>query len=131
MFPVAIMGSVVSRLLQSLEFFRSGFGRYFSLAWEKIAWSKFFILPFVIIGFIRLSISLFGRFVSFIHDTLVGMGINQVFVVGGVDILALANTVLPLDEMIALFIMWFSVYAACASIRFVRAAWSAIPLKAT
>ena len=50
---------------------------------------------------------------------------------GGIDILSFANTVLPLDEMIALLISWFAVYSVCATIRFVRAAWAAIPLKAT
>ncbi len=51
--------------------------------------------------------------------------------IGGVDILSVANTVLPIDEFIAMLVAWFGLYAVCASIRFLRAAWAAIPFKAT
>ncbi|MBR1922115.1 MAG: hypothetical protein IJ829_09010 [Kiritimatiellae bacterium] len=50
---------------------------------------------------------------------------------GGYSIVAIANTILPLDETIALLVAWAGLYATCAGIRFARAAWSAVPFKAS
>ena len=56
---------------------------------------------------------------------------QQITQVGGADILAIANTVFPVNEFVSLLIAWVGLYTACASIRFLRAAWAAIPLKAS
>ena len=124
------ISTIVSRLLQSLEFFRSGWGRWITLLFNNSVFRVLFLVPCLIYGFVRFCVSLFTRFCSFISDTLSSLH-TPTLQVGGVDIFAFANSVLPLDELIGLLTMWFGVCAACATIRFVRAAWAAIPLKAT
>lgn len=122
--------TVVSRVLQSLEFFRSGFGRYFVVLWQNSVICKIFIVFFFIWGVVRLAVSLFTQFCSLVSSSLQSLHFSGV-TVGGVDVLSLANSVLPIDETMALVVVWFSVYSVCATIRFVRAAWAAIPFKAT
>lgn len=124
------VSNIVSSLLQSVEFFRSGFGKWFTLGLQKLLDYKFLMLPFFIWGVIRLVISLFGSVCSAIRDKLSSMNFNGLQV-GGVDILSLANSVLPLDEIVAMLVAWFGVAAVVASIRFIRAAWDAVPLKAS
>jgi len=124
------ISTIVSRVLQSVEFFRSGFGRWFSLFWENAVISNFFLIPALIYGIIRAVISLFSRLCDSISGYLSSMNFHGIQA-GGVDVFAFANSVLPLDECIALLVTWFTIYTVCATIRFVRAAWAAIPLKAT
>ena len=124
------VSTVVSRVLQSLEFFRSGFGRYFFVFWQNSQLCQIFTVFFFIWGVVRLVISSFTRFCSFVSESLQSLHFSGV-TVGGVDILSFANSVLPIDETMALVVVWFSVYSVCATIRFVRAAWAAIPFKAT
>ena len=124
------ISTIISRLLQSFEFFRSGFGRWLSLGLSKFLEFKIFVVPLFIWGVIRLTISLFRAFcsaVSTYFDSIHFSGIQ----VGGVNVLAVANTVLPIDELVGMIVAWFGLYAVCASIRFVRAAWSAVPFKAS
>ena len=121
---------IISSLLRSVEFFRSGMGKWFTLGLEKIVDYKIFLLPLFIWGVIRLVISLFGSVCSAIREKLSSLGFSGIQV-GGVDVLSLANSVLPIDELIALLIAWFGVASVVASIRFIRAAWSAVPLKAS
>lgn len=126
--------TVVSRLLQSVEFFRSGFGRWFTLLFQKLVDFKLFFLPLVIFGFIKCFTALFSSLCSFIGAqwSNITHGVSSSGIHGGgFDIVAIANTVLPIDETMSLVVIWFSIYTACAIIRFVRAAWSAIPFKAT
>ena len=126
--------TVVSRLLQSVEFFRSGFGRWFTLLFLKLVDFKLFLLPLVIFGFIKCFIMSFSSLCSFIRSQwpTISHGVSSsVIHGGGFDIVAIANTVLPIDETMTLVVIWFSIYAACAIIRFARAAWAAIPFKAT
>lgn len=126
--------TVVSRLLQSVEFFRSGFGRWFTLLFQKLVDFKLFLLPLVIFGFIKCFILLFSSLCSFIRSqwSTISHGVSSSGIHGGgFDIVAIANTVLPIDETMTLVVIWFSIYSACAIIRFVRAAWAAIPFKAT
>ena len=125
-----IITTVVSRVLQSLEFFRSGFGRWFVIIWQNSIFSKIFLIAFFVWGVIRSTMALFSSLCSYISGALSSLGFSGVRV-GGVDILALANSVLPLDELMGYIVIWFTVYGVCAAIRFVRAAWSAIPFKAT
>lgn len=122
--------NIVSSLLRSFEFFRSGMGKWFTLGLEKIADYKIFLLPLFIWGVIRAVISLFGAVCSAIRDKLASLGFTGIQV-GGVDVLALANSVLPIDELIGLIVAWFGVASVVASIRFIRAAWAAVPLKSS
>ena len=122
--------SAVTYLLKSLEFFRSGVGKWFTLGFEKTLEYKVFLLPFFIWGVIKFFISLFTTVCSAIRDKLASLNFSGIEV-GGVDVLALANSVLPIDELVGLIVAWFGVAAVVASIRFIRAAWSAIPLKAS
>jgi len=124
------ISAIVGRLLQAVEFFRSGFGRWFAILFEKFINYKFFALPLLLWGVIRLTITLFSMMCDKIRE-LVGNISTNALQVGGVDILAVANTVFPVDETIALIVAWAGVYAVCATIRFIRAAWSAVPLKAS
>ena len=124
------ISTLIGRLLQSFEFFRSGVGRWGVLLWQKVMEFKIFSLPLLIWGVVRFSISLFRSACSAIQtyfDAIHFSGIQ----VGGTSLLTLANTVFPVDEFVGLLIAWVGLYAVCASIRFVRAAWSAIPFKAT
>ena len=130
MFVLRFISGVVSKILQSLEYFRSGFGRYFVMLVQNVFISKILLVPIVIFAAIRMAVALFSRLCSAISGYLSSMNFNGI-VVGGVDVLALANSVLPLDETMGLVVIWFTVYSVCATIRFVRAAWAAIPLKAT
>lgn len=126
--------TVVSRLLQSVEFFRSGFGRWFSLLFNKLVDFKVFLIPLLIFGFVRAFMSLFGLLCEFIQAKWASItsSVASTSIHGsGWDIVALANTVLPIDETMSLLVIWFAIYAACAAIRFVRAAWAALPFKAT
>ena len=122
--------SIVSSLLRSIEFFRSGLGKWFTLGFEKLVDFKIFLLPLFIWGVIRFFISLFTTVCSAIREKLASLNFSGIQV-GGVDILSLANSVLPLDELVGLIVAWFGVASVVASIRFIRAAWSAIPLKAS
>lgn len=124
------ISTLCGRLLQAVEFFRSGFGKWFVLVFEKILAFKIFVIPLFIWSVIKLSISVFGLFCSTIRGYLNSIGFNGI-TVGGSDILAIANTVFPVDEFIGLLIAWATLYGVCASIRFARAAWAAIPFKAT
>lgn len=126
--------TVVSRLLQSVEFFRSGFGRWFSLLFEKLVYCKVLLIPLIIYGFIRGFMALFTALCNFIKSQWanISSSVSSASIHGGgFDIVAVANTVLPIDETMALVLIWFSIYTACAVIRFVRACWAAIPFKAT
>ena len=125
-----MISNIVSRVLQSLEFFRSGLGRWITLIFQKFIFFKIFAVPLFIWGIIKLTISGFGLLCSSIQAKFHAINFTGLQV-GGVDILAVANTVLPIDELMAMLISWFSIYAVCASIRFIRAAWSAIPFKAS
>ena len=124
------ISNVCSRILQSVEFFRSGFGKWFVLLFQKFLAFKFFCLPFFLWGVIKISISVFRLFCTSIGSYLNSIGFTGVQV-GGADVLAIANTVFPVDEFVGLLVAWASLYGVCASIRFARAAWAAIPLKAT
>ena len=124
------IANITSRVLQSLEFFRSGAGKWGVLFVTKFLQFRLFALPLFIWGAIKLTITGFGLFCSAIRAKLNALSFSGLQV-GGVDILALANTVLPIDELMAMIVSWFAVYAICATIRFIRAAWSAIPLKAS
>ena len=124
------VSTLIGRLLQSLEFFRSGFGRWFSLALSKLLEFKIFWIPLFLWGVIRLTITLFRAFCSAVSTYFNSIGFSGIRI-GGVDVLAVANTVLPVDELIGFIVAWFGLYAVCASIRFIRAAWSAVPLKAS
>lgn len=125
------ISTIVSRLLQSVEFFRSGVGKWFVLLWTRcILPFKFFVIPLFAWGVIKIAISSFRLFCSTIRGYLDSVGFNGLQI-GGADVLAIANTVLPLDELAGFIVAWCGLYAVCASIRFVRAAWSAIPFKAT
>lgn len=124
------ISTLIGRLLQSVEFFRSGFGKWFVLLFQKMLAFKFLCLPFFLWGVIKIGISVFRLFCTSIGSYLNSIGFNGIRV-GGADVLAIANTVFPVDEFIGLLIAWASLYGVCASIRFARAAWAAIPLKAT
>ena len=124
---------LTGRLLQSLEFFRSGAGRWVYLFIEKVIspfrWS---CVPLMIWGVIKLSLSIFRLFCSAIREhveTLESM--QRITQFDGVNILEIANTVFPVNEFVTLLVSWVGLYSACASIRFLRAAWAAIPLKAS
>lgn len=126
--------TVASRILQSVEFFRSGFGRWLSLLFQKLVDFKILLLPLVIFGFIKCFILLFAVFCSYIRSqwSTISHGVSSSGIQGGAfDIVAIANTVLPIDETMTLVVIWFSIYTACAVIRFARAAWAAIPFKAS
>ena len=127
---------LTGRLLQSFEFFRSGAGRWAVLFFEKLVSPfKWTCLPLMIWGIIKLSLSVFRLFCSAIRDHLTTFeNLNQITREGGAesaDILAIANTVFPVNEFVSLLVAWVGLYTACASIRFLRPAWAAIPLKAT
>ena len=124
------LATVIARLLQSTEFFRYDIGSYFKWVWNSSYITKVVIVLTFIWGCIRTVISLFGRLCSAISSAFESMDFQGIQA-GGVDILAFANSVLPLDEMIALLVTWFTIYSVCATIRFIRAAWAAVPLKAT
>ncbi len=124
------ISTLIGRLLQAVEFFRSGFGKWFVLIFQKILAYKILVIPFFIWGVIKIAISTFRLLCSAIGSYFNSIGFTGLRV-GGADILAIANTVLPLDELIGLIVAWAALYAVCASIRFLRAAWAAIPLKAT
>ena len=124
---------LTGRLLQSLEFFRSGAGRWFVLFFEKLVSPfKWACLPLFVWGVIKLSLSVFRLFCSSLREHIQTIqGLQQITMVGGVDILDVANTVFPVNEFVSLLAAWVGLYSACASVRFLRAAWAAIPLKAT
>ena len=124
------ISTLIGRLLQSVEFFRSGFGKWFVLLFQKMLEFKFLVIPLFLWGVIKISISVFRLFCTSLGSYLNSIGFNGIRV-GGADVLAIANTVFPVDEFIALLVAWASLYGVCASIRFTRAAWAAIPLKAT
>ena len=124
------ISTLIGRLLQAVEFFRSGFGKWFVLLFQKLIQYKIFVIPFFVWGVIKVAISAFGLLCSAIASYFNSIGFTGLRI-GGANILAIANTVLPLDELIGLIIAWAALYGVCASIRFARAAWAAIPLKAT
>lgn len=124
------ISTIASRILQSLEFFRSGFGKWLLLLWAKIVAFKWLAVPLFVWGIIKISISAFRLFCSAMRGYLDSVGFNGIQV-GGANVLAIANTVLPLDELAGFIVAWCGLYSVCASIRFIRAAWSAIPLKAS
>ena len=124
------ISAIAGRILQSVEFFRSGFGRYLSLFMEKLVAWKWAAVPLLIWGVVRLSIGAFSLFCSCIRDLIGDISAVQTQG-GGYSIVAIANTILPLDETIALLVAWAGLYATCAGIRFARAAWSAVPFKAS
>ena len=124
------ISAIAGRILQSVEFFRSGFGRYLSLFMEKLVAWKWAAVPLLIWGVVRLSIGAFSLFCSCIRDLIGDISAVQTQS-GGYSIVAIANTILPLDETIALLVAWAGLYATCAGIRFARAAWSAVPFKAS
>ncbi len=124
------IANIVSRILQSFEFFRSGAGKWAVLLIQKVLDFKIFVMPLFVWGVIKITISVFRLFCSRLasyFDTIHFEGL----MVGGTDILAVANTVFPVDEFVAMLVSWFTLYSVCASIRFIRAAWSAIPFKAS
>lgn len=125
-----VITTVVSRLLQSIEFFRSGVGKYLTIIIRHCIQYKIFLLPGLIFIIVRTFMSLFAELCTRVGTLFNEMNFHGV-TVGGVNILALANSVLPIDELIGLIVAWFGVYSTCATIRFIRAAWAAIPLKAT
>ena len=98
---------LTGRLLQSLEFFRSGAGRWVVLFFEKLVSPfKWTCLPLMIWGIIKLSLSVFRLFCSAIRDHLTTFeNLNQITQVGGADILAIANTVFPVNEFVSLLII--------------------------
>lgn len=124
---------VGGRILQAIEFWRSGAGRWFVKLWQSCTVCKVFLLPFLAFALAEFYIHMFTLLAHSIADifnvarTNVGNGVHS----GGVELLAMANAVLPLDETIALLIIWVGLYSATSTIRFFRAAWAAIPLKAT
>lgn len=124
---------LTGRLLQSLEFFRSGAGRWIVLLFEKLLSPfKWTCLPLFIWGIIKFSLSVFRSLCSAIKDHIQTIqNLQQITEVGGADVLDIANTVFPVNECFTLLVAWVGLYTACASIRFLRAAWAAIPLKAT
>ena len=127
---VAVVGG---RILQAIEFWRSGSGRWLVQLWKWCTVGKVFLLPFFAFALAEFYIHMFTLLVRSIADcfnvarTNVGNGVQS----GGIDLLAMANAVLPLDETIALLIIWVALYSATSTIRFFRAAWAMIPLKAT
>lgn len=126
--------TVGGRILQSLEFWRSGYGRYFVHAWNNVVRFKVLLLPFFILFLIRFFIHMFGVLCRSLREAfqVVQTNASQHGVVsGGLDILEIANQFLPIDEIVALFLVWGAVYTACCTIRFIRSAWETIPLKAT
>ena len=124
------ISTLIGRLLQAVEFFRSGFGKWFVLVFQKLIAYKILVIPFFVWSVIKISISVFRLFCSSIGGYLQSIGFNGIQV-GGADVLKIANTVFPIDEFIGLLVAWASLYGVCASIRFARAAWAAVPLKAT
>ena len=124
------LATIIARLLQSTEFFRYDIGSYFKWIWDSSVITKIVVLVTFVWGCIRMVISLFARLCSSIASAFETMNFQGIQV-GGVDVLAFANSVLPLDEMIALLVTWFVIYSICAQIRFWRAAWAAVPLKAS
>ena len=124
------ISTLIGRLLQSVEFFRSGFGKWFVLGFEKFMYIKYPVVVLVVWGCIKISIAVFRLFCSSVGGYLNSIGYSGIRV-GGCDILAIANTVFPIDEFVGLLIAWATLYGVCASIRFARAAWAAVPLKAS
>ena len=126
---------LTGRLLQSLEFFRSGAGRWVVLFFEKLLSPfKWTCLPLFIWGIIKFSLSVFRAFCSAIREHLQTFeNMQQITDSSGssTSVLDIANTVFPVNETFTLLVAWVGLYTACASIRFLRAAWAAIPLKAT
>ena len=124
---------LTGRLLQSLEFFRSGAGRWVVLFFEKLVSPfKWTCLPLMIWGIIKFSLSVFRVFCSSVRGHIeVFQNLSQITQVGGLDVLDIANTVFPVNEFASLLVAWVGLYATCASIRFFRAAWAAIPFKSS
>lgn len=130
MIVITFISTLVARLLQAVEFMRSGSGKWAVLVFNKIKSYKIFTVPCFIFAIVKITISLFRLFCSAVGGYLNSLGFSGI-IVGGVDLLAIANTVFPVDEFIGLLISWVTLYGICASIRFARAAWAAIPFKAT
>ena len=124
------ISDVSAQILQSLEYVRYNIYSYFLAIWQSSIIAKICIVLTFVWGCIKTVLTLFTSLCSAISSALTGFGFSGI-TVGGVNVLALANTVLPVDELVALVVTWFSLYAVCASIRFIRAAWAAIPFKAT
>ena len=127
---MVFISTLVGRILQTSEFFRTEVKGWFLALWESSYFAKIFFVVSFIWGLVRTFISMFSVLCSSIRSLFQDMSFRGIEA-GGVDILAMANSVLPLDEMIALLVAWFGIYSACASIRFILSVWHAIPFKAT
>ena len=125
------ISTIGGRVLQSLEFMRFNVGGWWRMFWRANIIAKVFVLCLFIWSCIRFTISLFGQLCSAIADCFAGVHATGIQGGGIGQIVAFANTVLPLDEIIALFISWFVLETICTEIAFIRAAWAAVPLKAT
>ena len=126
---------ILGRCLEVVNFFNNGVITCFRLLWTKLIGFKLFaILGFVWFS-ISTSLSVARSFCSQIRVLFDGMqsgDLSNLHILGtDGGILAIANTVFPVDETMAFFISWFGVMVGCASIRFIRAAWAAIPFKAS
>ena len=126
-----MIATITARLLQSVEFLRTFVANCVRLFWSKALLPfRFGVIGVFIWGVIRLSISVFRLFCTTMQSHINAIQYSGIQV-GGTSVLSIANTVFPVDECVAMIIAWFALYAVCASIRFIRAAWAAIPLKAT
>lgn len=129
------IASICGRILQGWNFLTQSIYTYVKFIWTRLKGFKIFVVFLFIRETVQLTISTFTSFCSSLREiysgdlttATTGIGIQG----SPGDVLAIANTVLPIDELIGFIVAWLGVYAACAAIRFVRAAWAAVPFKAS
>lgn len=127
--------SICGRILQGWNFLTQSIYTYVKFIWTRLKGFKIFVVPLFIREVVQLTISTFTSLCSSVRNLYqndLSNATNSISLQGSPgDVLAIANTVLPLDELIGFIVAWLGVYAACAAIRFVRAAWAAVPFKAS
>lgn len=128
-----MFSSLVRLILSSLEFFRSEFGRWIVLLWDRVKACKVFVICSFLYGVWRFVITAFNTLIEKVLSLpdLVSDSIGTMQHSTAYTLLQYANQVLPINETCQLVVVWAALSVSLMLVSFVISAYKLIPFKGT
>lgn len=123
------MGAVILWIGRLLLSFRAWLIPFLATFFSWVMKSKVFWCFIALYGIIRGSLAAYRYIINYVLQEVGGFDITAPS--GSLGVFSMANSVVPIDEIGAAFVMIGSAYALRFSLRWVRTAYGLVPFKAT